>query len=108
MSLVKETPENTEVLEENIAAPVELTEMLLNVVPNFFTLKQKSQYKECVARILFEKLNEESNYGRYNPKKSDKDYVKNYIISIFLVFLKIIFHSTPPPPILSLLKIIIS
>jgi len=60
--------------------------------PDFFTFEQRSRYKLALARILFEKLNEEANFGRFNSNRRDKIVVKFMKIFYFLHFSIFFFH----------------
>lgn len=52
--------------------PMVLSELLQPRCPEFFTSKQKNMYKQIAGQIIYEKLNEEGNFGRYITSREEK------------------------------------
>jgi len=91
LNFVKESSQRISTISENslenIAGPHELRDLLQMRCPDFFTIQQKTRYKEVAAQIIFEKLNEDSNYGCFNPRKREKTLVILLFFAVFCCFL---------------------
>lgn len=62
-----------ELQEENQGfKPEVLSDLLQPRCSDFFNAKQKNIYKQIAGQIIYEKLNEEGNFGRYITSKEEK------------------------------------
>lgn len=57
--------------------PLEIYQLLLPKCPEFFTYTQKNIYKKLAAQIIYENLNEEDNFGRFQISKAEKIQVNS-------------------------------